>query len=323
MEPGDTATCNFQVDYNGTLPAYIGAEASGTGALTSELSFTINSISQGSTPVVIGDSSSSGGGPYTATVAYTLSSSAGNTYQNATAVVTVTFYAVQCSNNWAGGTQYANEQCAAPGPASWLQSGVSATSGNILNNIQYFTVDPGSASGGPGGFCRSTSPIASTTLAVGGTETQSSGSGGVSLSINGAGGYADNGFYESIGTVGSLNGYIIDGGGANFGTNLYFLTNSDGNFFQWSNGCLTTDGVTTYALGPTSSSGNLTVTGSSSFTTNSGGGPACTLAQLNTGADSSIPIGTPVAVWIGITESTATTAAPASLSATFTYAATS
>src|ERR1039458_7596864 len=44
MEPGDTATCSFQVDYNGTLPAYIGAEASGTGALTSELSFTINSI---------------------------------------------------------------------------------------------------------------------------------------------------------------------------------------------------------------------------------------------------------------------------------------
>jgi hypothetical protein len=134
MEPGDTATCNFQVGYNGKLVAYIGSEASATGPLANALSFTINGTTQGSTPVLIGNSYA--GGPYTATVAYTLSSSADNSYQGATAAVTVTFYAVQCSNNWANGTAL-NDQCANPGPASWTQAPAN-TSSTMYNS----TVDP-------------------------------------------------------------------------------------------------------------------------------------------------------------------------------------
>ena len=46
LEPGDTGTCSFTVDYGGSLPAYIGAEASVAGPLASQLSFTINSVPQ-------------------------------------------------------------------------------------------------------------------------------------------------------------------------------------------------------------------------------------------------------------------------------------
>ncbi len=128
LEPGDTGSCAFTVNYGGSLPAYIGAEATVSGILSSQLSLSINGTTQTSAnPVVIGSSvgnafnGADGAGPYTATVDYTLSSSADNSYQGQTAVVTVTFYAVQCSNNWADGAA-ANEQCAAPGPASWANS---------------------------------------------------------------------------------------------------------------------------------------------------------------------------------------------------------
>ena len=141
LEPGDSGSCSFQVNYGGTLPAYIGAVATVTGVLAPELTLSINGAGQPSgNPTVIGSSTGNafngadGAGPYTATVDYTFSINADSSYQGQTGVVTVTFYAVQCSNNWAGGPA-ANEQCAGPGPANW------ATSASVLYNsrIDYST----------------------------------------------------------------------------------------------------------------------------------------------------------------------------------------
>jgi len=137
LEPGDTGTCDFTVRYNGSLPAYIGAEGTASGQLANVLSFTINGTPQGSTPVLIGNSVASGGGPYTAAVDYTLSSSADNSYQGQSATVTVTFYAEQCSNNLAGYPGNANEGCSYQGPASWTQAPANGPS--VLYNS---TLDP-------------------------------------------------------------------------------------------------------------------------------------------------------------------------------------
>ena len=128
MEPGDSGTCDAVVNYTGSLPVYLGAEASATGDLTPELTFSINGVTQtSSTPVLIGNSATDGDGNYTADISYTLSSSAGNSYQLKHSNVNVTFYAVQCSNN---GPAYAgqNEGCAGS-PTSWTESPLAAQTG--------------------------------------------------------------------------------------------------------------------------------------------------------------------------------------------------
>jgi predicted ribosomally synthesized peptide with SipW-like signal peptide len=128
MEPGDTGTCTFTVQYGGTLPAYIGVEIASANAvgLINELELTINThgVTLG-TPVLIGNSGS-GATSFTATLAYTLPLSAGNAYQDTKATLSATFVAVQCSNNGLlpsgaldPGT---NETCQDPGPASWSQT---------------------------------------------------------------------------------------------------------------------------------------------------------------------------------------------------------
>lgn len=140
MEPGDTGSCSVSVKYNGSLPAYIGAEASGSGYLTNALSFQINGTSQnGTTPVLIGNSATDGHGSYSTTVDYTFSSSADNTYQTTTSTVTVTFFAVQCSNNGLNtdGTlsNSLNDSCSLQ-PASWTETPVSGGSTNGVS-IDY------------------------------------------------------------------------------------------------------------------------------------------------------------------------------------------
>jgi hypothetical protein len=310
MEPGDVGTCDFGVYYGGTLPAYIGAEATATGNLAPELTFTINAAPQtSSTPVVIGNT----GAPpvntsteYMADVAYTLSISAGNSYQGQSAVVTVTFYAVQCSNNLAGYPGNANESCGSQGPASWVESGVPTSDGNILSSASiYYTAStvtgttPGST-----GFCQYSEPQPTVLLTGGGTASQSSGSGGVGLSITSNGTtYADDGFYVPLGTLGSFTGYTITGTGSAFGTNLWF------GGFTWNGGtpnCLDNQptGIpsgSNYGLGPGSTAGSLTVNSSSSFFMVESPGGTYTLAQLQAGDCAGITSSTPVWVWIGIT----------------------
>ena len=172
---------------------------------------------------------------------------------------------------------------------------------NMLSSIAYYTVTPNSGTT-VGTWTRSTSPFASDA-----PDTQSvSGSGAVTLGIAASSAYADNGFYMTMGTLGSLTGYTIHGTGSAFGTNLYlgYGSGSGSDFFTWSGGNFAGVGSTVYGLGPTSSGGIDAVTGSSSFylseTAGScASGTSVTLTQLKTTCG--VALSTPVAVWVGIT----------------------
>ena len=178
----------------------------------------------------------------------------------------------------------------------------------MLKSIAYYTVNNGST------FCRYQTPQSSVAVVGGGTASQArnrAGKGFVTLSINGATGYADDGFYEGVGALGHLAGYVIKGRGS-FGSNLWFDTNSanntasNGDFFSWSGNCLSGTDGDVYGLGPSSAASGrsqvVTVTGSSDFdlTCNSVYEPV-TLTQLQAGFCSGIGGTTPVAVWVGIT----------------------
>jgi hypothetical protein len=182
---------------------------------------------------------------------------------------------------------------------------------NLLKSTAYYVVNDGAT------WCRSHSPIASTNVVGGGTASQSRNGGGngpLSLSITNAGGYADNGFYVPLGTLGSLVGYSFTSSGSAVGTNLYFGT-TNGDFFVWTGNCLSGYGNTSVGLGPTGT-GTVTVTGSSTFNlTCNGTYQTVTFAQLTAGFCSEIPSTTQVAVWIGITA-----ASGGSLSTTITSA---
>ncbi len=176
----------------------------------------------------------------------------------------------------------------------------SCGSTNVLRSIAYYTVTPAS-----GTWTRSTTPFTSDT-----PDLQSvSGSGAVTLTITSTSAYADNGFYMVLGTLGSLNGYAVQGTGSPFGDNLYFGygTAASGDFFNWKgDGTFATAGNTEYGFGPTSLGGNVVVNGSSSFfmnnagTCTSGGTYDYTLTQLKAGACGLTP-STPVALWVGDT----------------------
>jgi hypothetical protein len=178
---------------------------------------------------------------------------------------------------------------------------------SLLQNVAYYTVNNGST------FCRYTTPQSSVPLVGGGTASQARnhhGGGALTLSINDATGYADDGFYEPVGTLGDLASYVIKAK-APFESNLWFDTNtgndnaSNGDFFSWSGGCLSSDDGDTYGLGPTSTTSGSRqvelVTGSSTFalTCNSVYG-SITLTQLKSGYCSGINAATPVALWVGI-----------------------
>jgi hypothetical protein len=163
---------------------------------------------------------------------------------------------------------------------------------NLLTSLDYFTMTA------PSPFTRSKTPFVVAPV------NQSVGVGGaVTLSISSAPGYADNGFYIVLGTLGSLNGYTINGTGSSFGDNLYLGTNS-GEFFEWSSNVFTADGVTSYGFGPTSVGGTVAVTGSSLFYMNNAGactGTNVTLTALKSGSCAGIGASTPVALWVGLT----------------------
>jgi len=173
---------------------------------------------------------------------------------------------------------------------------------NLVSSIDYFTVTPAS-----GTWTRSSTPFASDP-----PDSQSVGAGGaVTLGIAATSSYADNGFYIPLGTLGTLNGYTIQGTGSTFGDNLYlgYGSGTSTDFFTWNaDGTTAGVGATKYGFGPTSVSGTVTVTGSSLFYMNNA--PGCTgtsvsLTSLKGGA-CGLSSSTPVALWVGInTSSTA------------------
>jgi hypothetical protein len=171
---------------------------------------------------------------------------------------------------------------------------VTVVNDNLLSSIAYYVINQG---GNP--WVRSTLPFTV------GVASQSVSSGGVTLSITGHTGYADDGFYLPLGTLGNLSGYTITGTGSQFGTNLYFgygsATGTD--FFTWSGNTYAGFGSTIQGLGPTSVGGIDTVNGSSTFYMVNGScsGTSPTLTQLKAGTCSGITASTPVAMWVGIT----------------------
>src|ERR1039458_1401169 len=129
-----------------------------------------------------------------------------------------------------------------------------APAANLLSSIAYYTINEG---GNP--WTRSLMPFTK------GVASSSVSSGNVTLSIASGTGYADDGFYMVLGTLGTLNGYTITGTGSQFGTNLYFGYGSGTDFFTWTGNTYAGYGSTIQGLGPTSASGTITVTGSSSY----------------------------------------------------------
>ena len=187
--------------------------------------------------------------------------------------------------------------------------------------IAYYVVNDGGTFLAPGTWVRSTTPIASTAVVGGGTATQSvDGGGHVSLAITGPGSYADNGFYVPLGTLSDLasSGYSVTGTGSDFGTNVYFDVNNNGEFFAWTGNSLSSIDGDAYGLGPTSSGGTLNVTGTSTYalTCNGTYGNYSLNYMAGTGCSpEGITGATKVAVWVGITStgsalSTTITSAP-------------
>ena len=161
----------------------------------------------------------------------------------------------------------------AAGMLSLVGAGTAAATPAVnLLNPAYYTVN------GTSGFCRYQTPQSSVAV-PGGTASQSNtaDTGPLTVSINGATGYADNGFYSPVGTLGNLTGYTVSGTGSQFATNLYLDTNkaddaTNGAFFAWNGSspdCYTGLGGDVYGLGPQSSSTgggqSLTVNDSSQF----------------------------------------------------------
>jgi hypothetical protein len=197
-----------------------------------------------------------------------------------------------------------------PGPAAAAASRQHSKPKNVvlLKHVAYYTVNNGST------FCRYTTPQSSVPLVGTGTASQARnrfGNGHVILSISQATGYADDGFYESVGTLGDLVGYMIRAKAA-FGSNLWLDTNTandtgaNGNFFSWSAGCLSSTDGDDYGLGPTSVRGPKgqvsKVSASSTFAlTCNAVYQSVTLAQLQAGYCAGISPTTQAAVWIGIT----------------------
>ena len=141
-----------------------------------------------------------------------------------------------------------------------------------------------------------------------GTATQSVSGGDVQLSpISGGHGYADNGFYVPLGTLAPWRraGTPSRAPGRDFGTNVYFDVNNDGEFFGWTSNYLSSIAPDTYGLGPTSVGGHP-------------GGHrlldvrhdlqrrlrqlhACTTLATSWLHPKASPAATKVAVWVGIT----------------------
>ncbi len=163
-------------------------------------------------------------------------------------------------------------------------------------NVAYYTT-----SGNPS-FCRSTSPAAGIPQSGGTVSQIVNGDGSVTLSISAATDYADVGFYVPLGTLGALatSGYTVTSTGPDpIGTNVYFDTGGDGDFFVWADGCMTSLNGDSYAAlgaGP-----NITGSTPAYILGGIGGGNTYSLTELASGSVSGYSASTKVAVWVGVT----------------------
>lgn len=99
MAPGDNGSCDVSVTYTGSLDAWIGYTASGSGDLFSgstPMSITYSGAQDGSY-YIIGKKSS--GETATASIGYNFPLAAGNEYQGKNGAINLSFHAVQAKNN--------------------------------------------------------------------------------------------------------------------------------------------------------------------------------------------------------------------------------
>ena len=185
-----------------------------------------------------------------------------------------------------------------------------ASSPTLASQITYYNANYG------GYFYRSTAPIVSD--AVYGVSQKTESNGSIDLSAGPNAQYTDSGFsMYYTGTLGDLGGIVVKGSGT-YGLNLWLDANNDGDFFNWQTVAgatyMTDTGSDLYLSDDSSSdpsTGTLVVTGSTQFflmgsATPTGGGRSFTLAQIQTGALSSLGVSstTKVAVWIGVVGTT-------------------
>lgn len=157
--------------------------------------------------------------------------------------------------------------------------------------VTYYTANNGTT------FSRSTAPFSSGVA----TQTKNSDE-SITVSINNTSGYADSGFVLYEGTLGNLPNFTVNGTGNQYSLNLWFDVNNDNEYFTWLANVYIGLGGDTYGLGPSSSSGTDTITGSSLFYLISDGHNH-SLSDLKNGLVNGISSSTKVAVWIGVNTS--------------------
>jgi len=164
----------------------------------------------------------------------------------------------------------------------------------VASQVGYYTINNGTQ------YSRSSSP---TSMTVGnGTVSQTvNPDGSVTLNISNSPGYADDGFYLRVGTLGNFNGLQVttSAGSGPVSVNIWFDVDNNGEFFVWNGSVLTSLGNDVYSLGPSSAQNVLTVDANSNFYLIPGGG-TYTLAQLKSGAVAGITGNTKIAIWVGI-----------------------
>lgn len=177
----------------------------------------------------------------------------------------------------------------------------SSDNGAWPSMITYYTANDGT------NFMRSTKPFTS------GVATQNHRGDTITVGITNTSGYADSGVVVYNGTLANLPDFTLNGTGAEYGLNLWFDVNNDGEYFAWSGNTLTDLGDDIYGLGPSSVGGVLTVNDASTFFLTPGGG-TYTLTQLKAGDATGISSDTHVAIWVGVSgaDKSATIAPPKS-----------
>jgi hypothetical protein len=164
--------------------------------------------------------------------------------------------------------------------------------------ITYYTVNDGT------NFLRSTKPFRT------GVATQNHRANRIKVAIHNSDGYADSGVVVYSGKLARLSAFTLKGSGQ-FGLNLWFDVDKDGQYFTWDGNVYTGVGGDTYGLGPASVDGTLTVDGASPFFMVTAPNGPFTLDQLKAGAFPGIDSDTHVAVWVGVSGSeTSSTIAP-------------
>jgi hypothetical protein len=122
--------------------------------------------------------------------------------------------------------------------------------------------------------------------------------GSITITVNDEG-YIDSGFVLEAGTLGGLGSITVEGT-REYGLNLYFDLDNDGEFFNWNENEYNNVGDDAYALcHGTIEDGVLTVTDASKFNLMGTGGGIHTLAELKAKYGADIKIG----IWVGVTSS--------------------